>query len=678
MFRKFYALQAQALKSLVTCICFLPLFCVRANTDSLHQAFLNHIDVALEFQKRMERDRLDSIMDIALIMAEELGREKNIAYSFYLKSDGLSQSAPAEAITYAELALDFYKQEGDFKMLSVILLVKGNCQSTIGEQSAAIQSYKEAIEYSLKSEGRDDPHEQRKRLIMKYSIGMTYNEKGDLINASRYLYDVLFEAEKNNNHIVMAAALQQLGNINLLRRQFDEAIEQFRLGMHMAKKHVPRAVSANLSGLSQVFRRLNQQDSSIYYAERALEINVENRNLRSAKINLIDLAESYYAQGNYKRAIEYNQQLYDMALTGKMPDAIRRAQLGLAQCHLKMGNISLATKYMKQVMKDINEVEEFNLLASAYACAADCESALGNFEKALMYQKKHQSFADSLLNKSSQEKLDVLHFEYQNKQKEEKIQQLELQQRVDKYANDRQMLRLILAAVFLGLVFVGVFLVGRRKKFLLEKQKENIEQRLLRSQLNPHFIFNAISSIQNYLFDASDQKIAIKYLAHFSELMRQILENSRVPYISLQTEIDALKNYLRLQLLRYNEKFEFTIEVEDSIVPDELMVPPLIIQPFVENAIEHGKIYMVQDGQVTINIKVVQQDLVVTIIDNGKGFDQLNTKLTVSKKSKSLGTQITSERLDYLSKLFNRKFQFSYAQNLERGTEVKLILPIVH
>jgi LytS/YehU family sensor histidine kinase len=209
-------------------------------------------------------------------------------------------------------------------------------------------------------------------------------------------------------------------------------------------------------------------------------------------------------------------------------------------------------------------------------------------------------------------------------------------------------------------------------------QKTEIEQRLLRSQLNPHFIFNAISSIQNYLFDRNDLSKALTYMSKLADLMRQILENSREENVTLSEEINTLNNYLALQQLRYNNQFGFHINVGSAINTDELLVPPLIAQPFVENAIEHGMIYRKEDGEVIINFDLRKDELVIKIKDNGKGFETVDkTSKVVSQKKKSLSTQITKERLKYISKLSNKKFHLLINSITGSGTEVTINLPIL-
>ncbi len=197
--------------------------------------------------------------------------------------------------------------------------------------------------------------------------------------------------------------------------------------------------------------------------------------------------------------------------------------------------------------------------------------------------------------------------------------------------------------------------------------------------MNPHFIFNAISSIQNYLFDEGDSKKAIQHLSTFATLMRQMLENSRERFIPLEEEIEFLQNYLNLQKLRFDEKFSYKINISDDINSGTLSIPPLLTQPFIENAIDHGKIYLAKNGLLKINIFKHKGDLVIQIVDNGVGIDNKNANdqpLVIKKKSLSIA--ITNERLRLLSKLMKNKFHLEIKPNeTGQGTTVNLNVPTI-
>jgi sensor histidine kinase YesM len=209
---------------------------------------------------------------------------------------------------------------------------------------------------------------------------------------------------------------------------------------------------------------------------------------------------------------------------------------------------------------------------------------------------------------------------------------------------------------------------------------EQLNQRLLRTQMNPHFIFNSLTSIQNYLFENEPQKTAL-YLSKFSKLMRQILESSRGDFIPLSKEIQTLENYLQLQKMRFGEKLNFEIKVEPDIDPEEVQIPPMFAQPFLENSIEHGILHRSQGGFILIEFKQAENMIILNVEDNGVGLSQSQTlRSEIKKEYKSLATQITQERLSLLRQKYQLPLDFIIEElknqfNEVKGTHVQVKLP---
>ena len=237
---------------------------------------------------------------------------------------------------------------------------------------------------------------------------------------------------------------------------------------------------------------------------------------------------------------------------------------------------------------------------------------------------------------------------------------------------------------FLMLVMCIFIVIKYREKKMREQNLYlQLEQKLLRSQMNPHFIFNSLSSIQSFIFE-SDPIKAGSYLSRFADLIRAILYNSREEYVLLEKEIKTLENYLDLQQLRYNNKFDYDIDVDPLLDPEGFLIPPMLAQPFIENSIEHGIKYIQEKGQISLSFTLMNDAILFIIIDNGIGI-QAAKKLKENKSTghKSLATIITRERIDIFNKGNKHK---PYAMSVSdvkdthgevAGTKVKLIIPFV-
>jgi ligand-binding sensor domain-containing protein len=246
---------------------------------------------------------------------------------------------------------------------------------------------------------------------------------------------------------------------------------------------------------------------------------------------------------------------------------------------------------------------------------------------------------------------------------------------------------LVLAIVFGLYVFflIRIKNIKRIQKIEYERKVEmsKIELKALRSQMNPHFVFNSLNSIQHYIYNSKSEE-AIKYLNKFARLVRIILNNSDKPTVTVAEDLEALRLYLELEQMRFENKFEYKIEVNESVDEDYDVMPPLLMQPYVENAILHGLNPKPEKGFLTINISTQNNLIVCTITDNGIGRKQASEiKRTMpGNKHKSLGMKITEDRLKILNELHRSNLNIKII-DLEddngnsKGTQVVIYIPII-
>jgi len=218
-----------------------------------------------------------------------------------------------------------------------------------------------------------------------------------------------------------------------------------------------------------------------------------------------------------------------------------------------------------------------------------------------------------------------------------------------------------------------------KKVLQIEKQLFDIQQKALRLQMNPHFIFNSLNSIQSYILN-NDVDLAVNYLGRFSQLMRLILSNSRESVVPLADELMAIRHYLEIEKLRFEEKFTYSIMVDAEIDDEFTGVPPMIIQPYVENAIIHGLIHKSTSGHITIRFQEKKSSLLCSIEDNGVGRAKASEiKRQSGLNTKSRGMMITKERLEILNKKTDEKFSINVIDLKDKegkpcGTRVELLI----
>ena len=198
--------------------------------------------------------------------------------------------------------------------------------------------------------------------------------------------------------------------------------------------------------------------------------------------------------------------------------------------------------------------------------------------------------------------------------------------------------------------------------------------------MNPHFIFNAMSVIQSSLYENNPSKSS-KFLVSFSRLIRLILENSPKEFITLETEIEILEKYLKTQKLRFENRFDYQINVPEDLIFKKVLIPPMITQPFVENSIEHGQLNIIENGNISIDFSEKDNMLFIEIIDNGVGRAESGKKKNSMKEHKSMALDITNRRVEIINKKYKSKANISIGDLTDQkytGTRVQIFLPLLN
>jgi anti-sigma regulatory factor (Ser/Thr protein kinase) len=248
------------------------------------------------------------------------------------------------------------------------------------------------------------------------------------------------------------------------------------------------------------------------------------------------------------------------------------------------------------------------------------------------------------------------------------------------------------AAAGTGIALLVVYAARVREKRLVREGRERSELReritasemkALRSQMNPHFLYNSLNAIRLFILQ-HDSDNAEKYLVKFARLMRLILDNSRQEWVSLAAELEQLQLYLELEKLRFDGKFDFAIRVDPQISPGGVSIPPMIIQPFIENAILHGMAHKPGPGCITVLFGKTADGLECTVDDDGVGRQQAGAIKSQSlMQHQSVGMQVTEERLRLIGLGSGKKAGIAIIDKVDdanrpAGTRVVIELPLAH
>lgn len=316
-----------------------------------------------------------------------------------------------------------------------------------------------------------------------------------------------------------------------------------------------------------------------------------------------------------------------------------------------------------------------------YKGLVEAYKSKGDYARALQVADSAYDIETRDIRQIEAVKVAEIHAKYETEKKDRNIAELSSRNELNEKIIRQQRWTMILGfLVFLGGLLVFYFIHRqyrlKEKNRLLqsENRRLNMEQKLLQAQLNPHFIFNSIANLQS-LVASGDTKESVRYLSAFSGLLRNVLEQSRRDFIGLDEEITSLENYLQLNKMRFSGLFDYRINVDPHLYPENVLIPPMLVQPFVENAIEHGFRNIDYKGILTIFFKAAHQQMFITIEDNGKG---MTIKEPGEQKKQSLAGIILKERLEVLFKSQGQYAKFDIEDRKDsggQGVAVHIVIP---
>lgn len=581
-----------------------------------------------------------------------------------------------KSIEYYKKSLQIDEESKDKSKITSSLNNIGGSYGDIGEFDKAIYYYHRALKIN-KSSG------DQKKISNSYNnLGTIYDDQGNFPLALEYYKKSLSIFEKIRDTLGMSRALNNIGIIYKHYENFDKAIEYYDRALKIQRNiGDERGVAKCLNNLGIVSSRKGDYLVAIKYFKEALKISKSIDDLDNVSTCLNNLGDVYLALNNNITAYQYYSEAKTINLEIDDQLGLCNSYLGIASTYFNQKKYSEALENALLSKKIADKIGVLDFQSDVRALLSKIYSQIGDYKNAFENQKEFKLFNDSLFNKANIEKISQIEYEYKYKNQLEsaKNREVKLTEKVkitDKDLKKSQQDYLYSIIIFLVITILlgGIIFYLRLRNIKSKTQNIIIEQKLLRSQMTPHFIFNSLSVLQGMILNKEEKK-SVSYLSKFSKLLRIILENSRFKTVSLDQEIAAVDNYLALQNLE-NQSYQYTIEVDENIDQTAVEIPPMLIQPFVENAIEHAFVNQIEDKKIDVHITYENHRLICTITDNGIG---VNTQKEDKRKDKtSLSTTISSERIKILSKDYKMEGSVSIVDRQisnEKGTLVTLVIP---
>ena len=572
---------------------------------------------------------------------------------------------------------------------------------TLGFSLFAQSHFDEAVSYFRKA--REEARRTGNRAEEVYMLSVTaeaYRERGDYARAFDTLQHCIQLAEElqDSGHLVMVQ-YNLLAELFMQIEDYASAEKYFRFVYGTGKPE--RMEPWDVAVYAELKARQHQYDSALYLLGTLDSARLQPAFMRTF---LVSKGEYYLLREEYASALPYF--LKSIVYQREMNDRnqLMRCQEDLAKTYLGLHQDAEAFRYVREEMALAQQTDARQNIRDGCQLLYLLYDRAKRTDSAYFYLRRYILLKDSVLNDEVKGRFASFGFE-------QKIRLLKQDKQLEDFCLRETMMtkNLLIGGILLLLLLAGIYiwiirlkrrnaeqsrkqaeddleiqrLEGERARAALQQRAKELEIQALRSQMNPHFIFNCLNAINRFIL-GHETEAASDYLTKFSRLMRMIMNHSRSAYINLADEIDILRLYLDMERLRFKDAFDYRIVIADELDIDEIRIPPLLVQPFVENAVWHGLMHKEERGSLLISFSATEDLLTCVVRDNGIG--RRSAAMLKSKsveKHKSMGMQITAERMALISGADTSRPFFAiedlYDEHGEpAGTQVTLTVKIDH
>ncbi len=633
---------------------------------------------------------------------------------YIIEAEKLSSSNPAKSIELLQQALEIAITTKDY-------YTEGESYALLGKINTNAQQYDLAINYYKKAKTAfKKGNYDRKLFLVDTALANALKENKQYEEALS-LYDILLNRAINEKNIENQISVYR-AKAEILKKtfEFNNALNNLKIAERLAKnlksgENIGAAIKLEIGEIYEKQSK-NQQALKEYNASEQISLSQNDKqgvlNSYSKQSKLLEKeGRKKEAVDNQLKSLNYLNQgntasyeLDEPAEEAEMAEVVEmksnkvldksRAEsqlnIEIGRNYIDLNKSETAIGYLKDAINISSNSGALEEQKDAYGLLSDAYSRIGKFTEALETYKSYVGLVDSIyqlkeaqitasleLSKELGQRLQRINSLETDKELQEKtIELLESQRVVDEESNKR--LKVILYSLSIGLILLLFLLYFMHRN---SKQKRMTNQLLalknLRTQMNPHFIFNALNSVNNFI-SQSDERSANRYLSDFSRLMRLVLENSEHDFIPLSKELEILNLYIGLEHSRFSEKFDYQIDIDPDLEIENYQIPPMIVQPYLENAVWHGLRYL--DGKGNLNLRIDKHQGALRIIVEDDGIGRLKSKETKTKNQKSnqsTAMKNISERLKIINGLHQSQVSVNISDLKADGSGTKVEIRVV-
>ena len=615
-------------------------------------------------------------------------REPSI-YQVYLDSAKLYKQTNIEkSIDFITQSIAGLGKRADKRQLAISLTTLGEVYQYYKQYDLAITSFKDALK----------AHKTTRTTILLgkvYVLNKEFKESESLLRPLVEIKDLVpFQRTE---------LYETIGDSYAGLNQIDKAVAFYEEGLKIAKKN---QISPKMTDLNSKIGDAYAKDNRLLEAEAFYDSSLELSNNQAPQRAVREkekVADFYNQKNQYSDEIELRKKSLNelkripRPVYGDTPVTIEADTITAQRINYKIANAYIAQKqydqaipYLKQSIEDADLEDDLVVQKDATRKLSEVYKYKGDYTKALESYQDYVAVVDTLYVRKEQEISRAARFNREIASKQSRISGLEQERELSQSKYDLALTEQQLTTenykrqkwITYSLIFGMILMALATFFFYRSNQQQKLANNLLalkslRSQMNPHFIFNALNSVNNFIAK-SDERSANRYLSDFSTLMRAVLENSEEDFIPLSKELELLKLYTKLEHSRFSDKFDYKIHVDKQIDIDAFQIPPMLLQPYIENAIWHGLRYKNEKGFLNIALKQKEKNTIeITIEDDGVGRKKsAELKTQNQKKQKSKGMGNIKKRITILNAMYKDKVDV-HISNLETdGTGTKVLFTL--
>ena len=519
-------------------------------------------------------------------------------------------------------------------------------------------------------------------------LGVVYRRTEEVRTALDYHQEALALAETIDERTVsvkksIAISLNSMGNIYLALDQYDLAVQRFKKSMEIEKSVGNKlGLAINYHNIGYTKEATDDLEGALADYRESLRYNDEINSDLGRVICNYTIGRVYIKQERLQEAVEILSTTLEMGKELRDKFHLSGVYLNLGWVHLELKNYKLADKYLKEGLVLSKQFSLRSAVVEAYGHLSKLAKNQRQFEKALEYQKQSYDLNEEIRNDKNFKYVNDLIAKYDGEKYNLQIENLEKENENVKLTLKRNKSIWITSSIVLAFLAIMIYILYRQRLLNNEKKILTLEQDMLRSQMNPHFVFNSLNSIKQYII-SNEKKNAVHYLNKFAKLIRKILDASRVKVVPLGDELETMDLYMSIENIRFSNEIHFDVLVDSDINLDQIKIPSLVLQPFLENALWHGLSSKKGIKNIKLSVASAEKDFItITISDNGIGRAAAQ-KIANDKivKRKSIGIALTKNRLSNFVKDFKNNFSFYFVDLKDEnekpsGTEVVLRIPL--